>query len=149
MERKILKSYKSLPPVPPSFPPEINGVPADFSPGDFLSLNCSTYNVSWLQSNVRAPTVVFLYLLLQSSVPPHLHWVLNHEEVTDFGLERRYPSTSTTYLARLDITTLYITTMGLQFWVKRKHFMDGKVSSGIFLIVFRLSKFIFSAGCVL
>jgi hypothetical protein len=49
--------------------------------------------------------------------------VLNHEEVTDFGLERRYPSTSTTYLGM----TLYITTLGLQFWVKRKHFRYGKV----------------------
>ena len=34
--------------VPPCFPPEINGVPASFSPGDFLSLNCSTLNVSFL-----------------------------------------------------------------------------------------------------
>ena len=32
--------------VPPTSRPEIRGVPADFSPGDFLSLNCSTSNVS-------------------------------------------------------------------------------------------------------
>jgi len=92
--------------VSPSLPPEISGVPADLSPGDFLSLNCSTYN---------------------SSVSPHLLWVLNHEEVTEFGLERRYPSTITSFLGRLDIPAIYISTLGLEFWVKRKHFREGKL----------------------
>ena len=49
--------------------------------------------------------------------------MLNKEEVTDFGLERHYPSTYSTYLG----TTLTITTLGLQFWVKKKHFKDGKL----------------------
>jgi hypothetical protein len=40
--------------------------------------------------------------------------MVNHDEVTDFGRERSYPSTYTTFLG----TTLYITTLGLQFWVK-------------------------------
>ena len=31
--------------VPPDKRPEIEGVPATFSPGDFLSLNCTTANV--------------------------------------------------------------------------------------------------------
>ena len=55
--------------------------------------------------------------------------MVNHEEVTDFGLERSYPSISTTYQG----TTLYITNLGLQFWVKKKHFMDGKVIINILL----------------
>ena len=49
--------------------------------------------------------------------------MVNQEEVTDFGLERQYPSTYSTYLG----TTLTITTLGLQFWVKKKHFKDGKL----------------------
>ena len=49
--------------------------------------------------------------------------MINQELVTDFGLERVYPSTYTTYLG----TTLYITTFGLQFWVKENHFKERKV----------------------
>ena len=50
--------------------------------------------------------------------------MINQEPVTEFGMERHYPSTNTsTYLG----TTLYITTLGLQFWVKKKQFKDGKV----------------------
>ena len=49
--------------------------------------------------------------------------MVNQEPVTDFGLERMYPFPYTTYLG----TTLYITTLGLQFWVKKKHFKEGKV----------------------
>jgi hypothetical protein len=65
--------------------------------------------------------------VFQSSAPPHIGWRVNHEDVTEFGLERSYPSTYTTYLG----TTLYITTLGLQFWVKKKHFRDGKVMIAI------------------
>ena len=62
--------------------------------------------------------------------------MINQEPVTEFGLERHYPSTNTsTYLG----TTLYITTLGLQFWVKKKHFKEGKVGrvvkSGILYVV--------------
>ena len=32
----------------PSSAPEIQGVPANFVPGDFLDLNCSVYNVRFL-----------------------------------------------------------------------------------------------------
>merc|ERR1740124_964793 len=49
--------------------------------------------------------------------------MVNKEPVTDFGLERVYPFTYTTYLG----TTLYITTLGLQFWVKKNHFKQGKL----------------------
>ena len=104
-------------PVPPDKRPEIEGVPASYSPGDFLSLNCTTTNVG------RTSSSQYLKHGLQSSVPPHITWVLNKEEVTDFGLERHYPSTYSTYLG----TTLTITTLGLQFWVKKKHFKDGKL----------------------
>ena len=57
--------------------------------------------------------------------------MINQELVTEFGLERHYPSTNTsTYLG----TTLYINTLGLQFWVKKKHFREGKVSGvGIYI----------------
>ena len=55
--------------VPPDDPPTITGVPAHFSPGDFLSLNCSTFN---------------------SSVSPHLRWILNHQEVTQWAMELNF-----------------------------------------------------------
>ena len=123
--------------VPPTSRPEIRGVPADFSPGDFLSLNCSTSNVSWKDKNKSSSLQIF-----QSSVPPHLGWRVNHEDVTEFGLERSYPSNSTTYLG----TTLYITTLGLQFWVKKMHFRDGKVIITIILGIFRMIIYLFPAG---
>ena len=80
--------------------------------------------------------------MFQSSIPPHLGWRVNHEDVTEFGLERSYPSNSTTYLG----TTLYITTLGLQFWVKKMHFRDGKVMITIILGILRMIIYLFTAG---
>ena len=45
-QRYTDENFKSSSLVPPTSRPEIRGVPADFSPGDFLSLNCSTFYVS-------------------------------------------------------------------------------------------------------
>lgn len=92
--------------VPPSSPPSISGVLSSYTPGDFVNLNCSTFNSTYV---------------------PRLKWILNHEEVTEFGMERQYPSVSDQYFFKNENLTLFTTILGLQFWLTDKHFKDGKL----------------------
>ena len=63
---------------------------------------------------------------MQSSVAPRLKWVVNREEVTEFGLERAHPAVVTGCLPDTNIS-LATHTLALEFWVRKHHFRDGKV----------------------
>jgi len=86
--------------VLPSSEPQISGLPVSCSPGDFLSLNCSVYN---------------------ASLSLHLQWELNGYPVTDIGMLRHYR------VKEEEGSGHQSTSLGLQIWVAKKHFRDGKM----------------------